>query len=376
MEETILAESSVLILQDPTNEQGPFLLESLTDAFRSATQIAGIFAFASSKGVQLFAEGKEFEKVARKGLVDLIVGTDAVTNVRALDALAKVARQFPKIKARAFLNPKPEGLFHPKFCFTRKESGGRLIAESGNLTEGGLLGNWEAYSDNELNAEEFAAVQTTWDNWTKKHAQCLLPLDDAKVREQASLNHVMAREGDLPTLVASAASVEDEPETTQLMPSSAAVLIAEIPASGDRWKQANFNLDNYKNFFGAREDVANRLVVFRHVNADGTMAAYERHRPPITVRSRNFRFELAAASGISYPTNGRPIGVFVRMVGRTFFYRLLLPDDSQYDVVRKILTRRAGPRHRTDRMRRERMTVEELRREWAASPLWRLPARV
>ena len=111
----------------------------------------------------------------------------------------------------------------------------------------------------------------------------------------------MAKEGDLPTLVASTAVTEEEPETTQLMPSNAAVLIAEIPKSGNRWKQANFHLDDYTNFFGARADAANRLVVFRHVNADGTMAGYERNRPPVTVVSRNFRFELAAASGIPYP---------------------------------------------------------------------------
>ena len=105
------------------------------------------------------------------------------------------------------------------------------------------------------------------------------------------------------------------------MPNNAEVLIAEIPASGDRWSQANFDLENYRNFFGANEAVGNRLVIFRHVNEDGTMAEYERNRPPVTVKSRNFRFELAAASGPPYP-NGefRPIAVFVRIVGRTFFY--------------------------------------------------------
>ena len=122
----------MLILQDPTDEQGSFLLESLTDALRSATHVCGMFAFASSAGVGLLAEGKEFEKVARDGSVDLIVGTDAVTNVRALDALRDVAGRYPNIRVRAFLNPKPKGLFHPKFCFTKKRVGGRLFAGSGN----------------------------------------------------------------------------------------------------------------------------------------------------------------------------------------------------------------------------------------------------
>jgi hypothetical protein len=117
----------VLILQDPTNEQGPYLLESLTHAFRSASQIRGIFAFASSAGVRLFADDEEFKGAARRGTVDLIVGTDAVTNVRALDALATVATRFSTVTVRAFLNPKPEGLFHPKFCFTKKGSSAEFV---------------------------------------------------------------------------------------------------------------------------------------------------------------------------------------------------------------------------------------------------------
>jgi hypothetical protein len=217
-------------------------------------------------------------------------------------------------------------------------------------------------------------LQTTWDDWTTKHNQSLLPLDDARILERAALNHVMAREGDLPTLVASGELIDEEPESIQLIPNDAVVLIAEIPKSSDRWKQANFDLDNYENFFGANKDAANRLVVFRHVNADGTKADYERERPPVAVKSQNYRFELAAAAGLPYPDDaeGRPIGVFVRMVGRTFFYRLLMPDDSQYQIVRRILERLAGPEHRAGRMMRERTTVAELRRQWPTSPLWGL----
>ena len=103
------------------------------------------------------------------------------------------------------------------------------------------------------------------------------------------------------------------------------------------------------------------------------MAAYKR-TASCNCEEPEFRFELAAATDIPYPKSGRPIGVFVRMVGRTFFYRLLLPGDTEYDNVRRLLERKAGPNHRSDRMRRERMTVEELRREWPTSPLWRLPA--
>jgi HKD family nuclease len=190
----------VLVLQDPTNEQGPYLLESLTNALRSADQIAGVFAFASSAGVQLLSGDEAFKKVAREGTVDLIVGTDAVTNVRALDALGDVASQFPGMRARAFLNPKPEGLFHPKFCFTRKRGSGHLIAGSGNLTAGGLLGNWEAHSVDELNTPESAVTKPSWNSWTVKYDASLSPLDTVKVRVLASGDSTTDRKAGRPTV--------------------------------------------------------------------------------------------------------------------------------------------------------------------------------
>lgn len=363
----------MLVIQDPTDEGSTYLLESLLNAFRSAEKIAGAFAFASAAGVRLFAEDRGFQEAARHHPVDLIVGLDAVTNERALDSLSTLSQAFPNVQVRAFVNTRQEALYHPKFCWTRTANGGCLIIGSGNLTEGGLLRNWEAYAVEELTADEINAVESAWNTWTARHSASLLPLDNAEVRRLASNNNVLAREGDLPTLVAPRAPAAPgvEPVTTLYIPSSATVLVAEIPKSGDRWKQANFHYDDYINFFGARGD---RLVVFRHVNADGTMADYERDRPPVTVKSHNFRFELAAATGIPYPTTGRPIGVFIRVATRTFFYRLILPTDSEFATVRALLERRAG--RPTSKMRSVRMTVNDLRREWPTSPFWHLPTAI
>lgn len=367
----------MLVIQDPTDPQSTFLLESLLDAFRSAQQIAGVFSFASSRGVELFTEDVAFQEVARAYPVELIVGIDAITNIRALDALAGVSARYPNVTAKAFLNPRPEALFHPKLCWTKKQGGGHLIVGSGNLTESGLLGNWEAYSTEVLDAQSLEAVETTWNDWKARHAGSLLPLNDERVREIAAANNVLAPEGDLPTLVARpvADAAEEEPATTQVVPAGAAVLVAEIPRSGNRWKQANFHREDYVNFFGAREDVE-RLVIFRHVNADGSMAAYERDRPPVTVVSRNFRFELAAASGLEYPNvaagEGRPIGVFIRVATRTFFYRLLMPNDSEYGTVSDLLQRKAGAPG--NNMRTARISVRELRAEWPTAPFWNLPS--
>lgn len=366
----------MLVIQDPTNAQSTYLLESLLDAFQAAEKVASAFSFVSSAGVRLLTEDNLFKDVAFKHTVDLVVGIDAVTNNCALDSLAAVAKEYPNVRARAFLNPSPGTLFHPKFCWTKHENGGCLITGSGNLTESGLLGNWEAYSVEQLDLAGISAVESAWDSWTTLHSQSLLPLDNADVRRLASANSVLARTGDLPTLVARTTPPTNPGEESvepQLMPNSAVSLVAEIPKSGNRWSQANFHYDDYVNFFGARDGAA-RLLVFRHVKPDGTMDDYERNRPPVTVRSRNFRFELAAALGIPYPDpkRGRPIGVFVRVATRTFFYRLMLPNDPEYAVVSALLDHHKGPPQ--DRMRSVRMTVANLRTEWPNSPFWRLPA--
>lgn len=364
----------MFVIQDPTNEQSHYLLESLLDAFHEAEKVAGAFAYASSAGVRLLTEDEAFQEVARNHSVDLVVGIDAVTNNRALDSLAKVSRDYPNVQVRAFLNPRPEALFHPKFYWTKNRTGGHLITGSGNLTEAGLLGNWEAYSVEQLDEAGTALVESTWNNWTANHQASLLPLDNADVRRLAGANNILAREGDLPTLVATPtpAAPEEEPVTTQLMARTAVALVAEIPKSGDRWNQVNFQLDDYENFFGARKEGTNRRMIFRHVNSDGTMDMWEPNRPPVTVSSSNFRFELAAAAGIPYPTTGRPIGVYVRVVGRAFFYRLILPEDAEYAAVGNLLQRHVGSPG--SNMRSIRMTVAELRQEWPNSPFWKLPA--
>jgi hypothetical protein len=368
----------MLILQDPTNDASTTLLESVSNALKSAKSLSGMFSFASKSGVDLLAKDENFRKVAETGAINLVIGIDAVTNAKAIDSLVDLNRQFPKINIRAFMNPKPSGLFHPKFAFTHGAAGGIQITGSGNLTQGGLMGHWEAFSVEVLDRAGIAQTESTFNDWTAQHSKSLLAIGDSKVRERAAKNTVTAVVGDLPTLVARPKIEElGEAEIEQVIPNDARVLVAQIPKSGDRWKQANFDLDNFTNFFGVGDDAAERLWVFRHVNDNGTEAEHEPPRPPVPVVSDNFRFELKAAEGLPYPDpfrEGRPIGVFVRIAARLYLYRLVMPDDNQYETVLNLLTMKAGPNHRADRMMRERMTVGELKSLWPASPLWKLPS--
>jgi hypothetical protein len=365
----------VLVIQDPTDEQSPYLLESIVDALQGAQTMAGAFAFASAAGIRLLTRDAAFQTVAQNHPIDLVLGIDAVTTLRALDSFTAVTAALPNLRVRAFLNPRPEALFHPKYCWTKNASGGVVIAGSGNLTEGGLLGNWEAYSVERLTTPQIAAVETEWNAWTTTHQAALLPLDNAEVRARAAANNVLAREGDLPTLVAPPATPApgEEPETTQTMAPTAVVLLAEMPRSADRQTQVNFHLDDYRQYFGAREGET-RMMVFRNVRGDGSMGDYERNRPPVTVQSRNFRFELGGAAEHPYPANGRPIGVYIRVATRTFFYRFIFPGDPEFAAVNAILRRRAHPHG--NQMLTARMTVAELRREWPTAPFWQLPANV
>jgi HKD family nuclease len=361
----------MFILQDPTAENSTYLLESIADALEGAHHVAGAFAFATSAGVGLLADTPNFRRLAETHSVDLVVGTDAVTNTAALDRLAAVSRLGPQVRVRAFLNPRPQILFHPKFLWTKNGDGGRLITGSGNLTGTGLTENWEAYTVDQLDAGSLNAVEQTWNTWTTAHDLSLRTMDNPDIRARAAANNVLAREGDLPVVDVPAANRQPPvPPAVRILPDTSPVLIAEIPRSGDRWKQVNFQKADFVEYFGAQPD--GRLMVFRHVREDGMPGQFESERPPVEVASQNYRFELAAAQGLEYPAAGRPIGVYVRTGARSFLYRLVMPADRQHATVSGILDRR-GVASRAGGMRSIRMSVAELRREWPGSPFWNLP---
>ena len=50
--------------------------------------------------------------------------------------------------------------------------------------------------------------------------------------------------------------------------------------------------------------------------------------------SHNWRFEINAANGLSYPTGGdRPYVIFSEVSTRSFIYELIMPGDSRYREV-------------------------------------------
>lgn len=155
------------------------------------------------------------------------------------------------------------------------------------------------------------------------------------------------------------------------------VLVATLPDSSTRWSQANFTLDIYEDYFGAKVG-SKRTITLRHVRPDGTIEDIEQAES-VESKSKNYRFELGAASGS--PPDGRPIAVFLRLKNRLFLYRLLKPGDTGYgeaagilskhwavpsDNVVKILKGDESPKRQVPRVL---IDASELERMWPKCPL-------
>lgn len=343
-------------LQDPEWPDSTYLLEEILAACEGASSGGGAFAFASSAGVTLLFGDPQFSQFLEQCPFELIVGVDAVTDTDALDAIQATAAMQPKLKVRAFLGTGAGCMFHPKICWFRNASGGVCLVGSGNLTAGGLRGNYESFSVVKSGRMQMRAFDRMWSSWSDFHRSELLLLTDVRVRKKASENAKQPRllpkqEGDI--------LVEHGKGKIVVGPApkeSAQVLIAEIPKGGSRWNQANFDLGTFRNFFGASPGRTQRILL-THVDVFGRLGSQE-IRPSVAVKSHNYRFELDAAAG-EYPAKGRPIAIFVRVATRTFRYRLLMPHTQGYRETSNYLKTHGS--HEANRVRRLLTNVRALR---------------
>lgn len=140
-----------------------------------------------------------------------------------------------------------------------------------------------------------------------------------------------------------------------------AVLIAEIPKGGNRWKQANFSKDVFQSFFGVVEGQKNQIKM-TNIKKDGTLGEVAK-RVSVKVKSHNYRYELLCdETRLPYPSgNDRPIGIFVKVDDRNFLYQLLMPSDDAYGKIKGYLYMETdGKKRRDDGMRRHIADVEAI----------------
>ena len=371
-----------LRIQDPTDPASEYLIDTLLEACAGATRGAGAFAFLSAGGVQLFLRDRGFADFAEEGTFDLVVGVDAITDLAAVAALEAVQADLPSLETNMHIPTHPRSIFHPKFAWFEKPGGGVLVTGSGNLTAGGLRWNVEAFNVSTLNTGEVRALSAQWDAFKARSAASLFTTDDpmviARLERNAERRRLerartpgprLPRPGEPLPAAAAAAQAETAADVDALptVTPTTEVLVAEIPQSGSRWKQANFSQETFINFFGASTTAARTAYLF-HVRVDGTVGEQER-RPAVVVASHNYRFELDAAAGIDYPAEGRPIGIFVRIAMRTFTYMLVLPGNPVHSRLTAVLQAEVPTAGR--QMRRVVLPAERVRTVWPASPLWR-----
>ncbi len=363
--------------QDPTIPYSYSLHEALLQACLGAQRGGGAYAFVSQDGIKLLLEDEAFRSFIDNGAFKLVVGIDEITNENALKKLRNLRDMYTGLEIIAFLHKVKGSLFHPKFTWFKNNQGGVLIVGSGNLTARGLRRNWESFSIVQVDKSKIKEIEDDWNGWIAHSQHCLKDIDDKSVLERARDNfrnrYKKRPKVKLETEILKAKTKWREGEVPEDVEAwdftdTDVVLVAEIPRSGNRWKQANFDKDTFTDFFGATPGDNSQRVLLRNVKRNGAFSDIE-IRPSVSVISQNYRFELEAAAGLDYPTAGRPIAVFIRVSTRMFLYVICMPNDSFYGPVRQFLDQQWEGR--TDRMERIRTTVQELRLNCPNLPFWK-----
>jgi len=356
----------LLFIQDFSFSQSYSTHEAIIKSCSSSIAGYGAYAFASSSGVDILLKDKEFDGLLDRGPYSMVVGIDQITNLACIETLSEINNQKPNLNVRAFCHHDNGSLFHPKISFFKNADGsGSLIVGSGNLTLGGLRRNREAFGVIDLSVDEFQRMEAYWQSWITESADRIKDINDEEVINKARENRYVRRPGDTARSREEVLDVEAEQEDDQIVAikegwqyySDSKVLLAEIPKSGNRWKQANFDKNTFSTFFGATPGDNSQRILLRSLNDDETMAPIE-IRPSISVISHNYRFELDAASGLLYPTNGKPIGIFIQLTTRMFLYHLFMPSHQNYQEILDWMN--LNWHGRADRMKRIVSTADEL----------------
>ncbi|WP_194190678.1 phospholipase D-like domain-containing protein [Clostridium chrysemydis] len=397
-------------IQDPTFSSAYSLHEALLEACNGVRYGVGVFAFVTNGGVNLFLGDPIFEDliIKNKGRFKLIVGIDEITNTKTLNKLDEMILKYgSSLEVSVFMHNRGGTTFHPKFTWFRKETGGVSIVGSNNLTEKGLRRNIEAFTYEELDEEQVDYIENYFNSWLEHNKQYLFDIYDEKVIEKAKENEsrfirsekanattndtneneeeldgygefeensnneiIKENKEEIITVINAIPEVDtiddDDFEAWDFSENNE-VLVAQIPKSGSRWSQANFDKNTFQTFFGAHagQNGVHRIVL-RSVNLDGKLGAMET-RPSVSVASQNYRFELDAALGLSYPLLHRPIAVFIKVAVRTYLYVLAMPSTPFYNEIDNYIENMKGKN-----MVRYITNVNDIKSKCPSLPLWKI----
>lgn len=278
-------------------------------------------------------------------------------------------------------------IFHPKIYLFENEDIFSLIVGSNNLTVPGLVQNVECslmikdiksnpvlakfydYWDGILNGTEINLYPITQELIDNLYADNIITLESQRIErydngederegagETKRLNFNKAGVQSLPPCFTpkrkqrqvKIKSKNDNPTTNShsevVKTIGEQVLIAEI-GGGPRWKQVNFPIKIFQDFFGASRGDNSYKIELLNIAKDGTLGEVE-ERQAVTVKSNNFRFEInCEETSCEYPgVYNRPIGLFIKLDNSEFLYQVLMPDYPAYKKIKDYLQIEAKPK--------------------------------
>ena len=275
-------------------------------------------------------------------------------------------------------------IFHPKVYLFENSDYYTLIVGSNNLTEGGLVRNVECsllvqdmqgtsvhsafytYWKGILESTEENLYPITQDLLDHLYEDKVIPSDSERALTSAE-KRASASIGNQKASIFKKSGIQKNPEcfvpkrlkrlvktrkTTK--PDNTAkseeaietpleigeeVLIAEI-GGGPRWKQVNFPITIFEEFFGAERGNNDYWINIMNIARDGTLGEVEK-RQAVSVKSRNYRFEIHCdETQGAYPGDAaRPIVIFVKLDRDEFLYHVLLAEYDAYEKVKDYLYR-------------------------------------
>jgi len=377
---------TIIIGQGYNLKENTSVGKELIDLFRSQryNSFTCLVAFASLGGVS--ALSKEIQESKKRGCqFKVILGVDQKgTSKEALEEVLSWG-----VDAKIY-HTKEFNIFHPKVYLFENEDIFSLIVGSNNLTVPGLVQNVECsllvkdiksnpvlakfynYWKGILDGTEVNLYPITQELIDKLYEDKVITLesqrserydkgtdDEPSTSKSKSIEFGKAGIQKLPDgftpkrkqrqvkIKTTKTKKNSKRRAEELRSIEEQVLIAEI-GGGPRWKQVNFPIEIFQDFFGAQRNDNSYKIDLMNISKDGVLGEVET-RQAVTVKSNNFRFEIKCSETMGvYPGNDkRPIGLFVKLDSSEFLYQVLMPDYPAYETIKKYLymeakTKRAG----------------------------------
>ena len=332
-----------------------------------------LVAFASYGGVSALT--KYIEEGKAKGMkIKVVLGIDQKGTSK--EALEEVLAW--NVDARIF-HTSSKNIFHPKVYLFENRDIFTLIVGSNNLTVPGLVQNIECSLLIKDTIDPSSVHDDFYRYWkgildgTETH---LYPVTQELIDELFAKKYILSESeraerydngGDGVKTTGSGASLfkkatiqslpvgfrpqrhvkvkkvkqdstkEKAPKTEESLLVGEEVLIAEI-GGGPRWKQVNFPVNIFEDFFGAERGNNAYNIKLMNIAKDGSLGEVE-IRQAVSVKSRNYRFEIKCAETEgAYPGDDkRPIGLFVKLYNDEFLYQVLKYGDKGYKRIKEYL---------------------------------------